>query len=355
MRILFTTVLILTLTFNSQAQSDVRITGVNTGSQTVTLTNLGDASESIGNHWLCNFPAYDQLNSLPVLGGSLSLMPGASVTVSWSDASGGDGECGYYSTNTFTSAAAMIDYFEWGSAFHTRETVAVSAGLWASGTFVAGSPPFGFIGGSGDHGFEFWIDAVAQVRIIKVDTEFEWVYLKNFGTIAQDMTVWELCNFPLYETIGGSNFILGDATIDPGETVIIGWSPASGNSGELGLYNFADFNNELAMEDYMEWGEGGHFRESVAVSKGIWGAGDFTPNGQPYCFTGGFGDFGVAFWSSTIEGCTYPEAENYDSTATVDDGLCIFPEICEGDLTGDDFIDTADLLGFLTVFGTACP
>jgi hypothetical protein len=54
-------------------------------------------------------------------------------------------------------------------------------------------------------------------------------------------------------------------------------------------------------------------------------------------------------------GCTYPEAENYDSAATDDDGSCTFNlATCMGDLNGDGLVSAQDLLSFLSVFGTDC-
>ena len=56
-----------------------------------------------------------------------------------------------------------------------------------------------------------------------------------------------------------------------------------------------------------------------------------------------------------VPGCTYPQAENYDSLATLDDGSCLVtPSSCVGDMDGDQGIDSADLLIFLSVFSTDC-
>ena len=52
-------------------------------------------------------------------------------------------------------------------------------------------------------------------------------------------------------------------------------------------------------------------------------------------------------------GCTYPEAANYDPLATRDDGSCDY-NACMGDFNNDGFVNTADLLMFLTIFGTVC-
>ncbi|MDB4787205.1 hypothetical protein OAG26_00700 [Flavobacteriales bacterium] len=57
-----------------------------------------------------------------------------------------------------------------------------------------------------------------------------------------------------------------------------------------------------------------------------------------------------------VMGCTYPDASNYDETATNDDGGCTF-EIanpCPTDLNGDGTTTTSDLLIFLGAFGTEC-
>ena len=57
-----------------------------------------------------------------------------------------------------------------------------------------------------------------------------------------------------------------------------------------------------------------------------------------------------------VMGCTYPDAENYDETATNDDGSCTFnvANPCPTDLNGDGETTTADLLIFLGAFGTVC-
>lgn len=56
--------------------------------------------------------------------------------------------------------------------------------------------------------------------------------------------------------------------------------------------------------------------------------------------------------SEEIWGCTYPTASNYNPVATSDDGTCNFA--CPGDFNGDGFIDTADLLAFLPLYGNSC-
>ena len=54
---------------------------------------------------------------------------------------------------------------------------------------------------------------------------------------------------------------------------------------------------------------------------------------------------------STFSGCTDPEAENYDPSATVDDGSCAYPNDCPEDLNNDGQISVADILLLLSDFG----
>ena len=57
-----------------------------------------------------------------------------------------------------------------------------------------------------------------------------------------------------------------------------------------------------------------------------------------------------------ILGCTYADAENYDATATVEDGTCEFVtgSDCPSDINGDGQVGTPDLLLFLSAFGQNC-
>lgn len=59
---------------------------------------------------------------------------------------------------------------------------------------------------------------------------------------------------------------------------------------------------------------------------------------------------------SGCEGCTYPDAANFNDAAISDDGSCTFDiaNPCPADLNGDGSITTGDLLIFLGAFGTIC-
>jgi hypothetical protein len=58
-------------------------------------------------------------------------------------------------------------------------------------------------------------------------------------------------------------------------------------------------------------------------------------------------------------GCTYVDAANYDASATVDNGSCVFDlgsggGGCAADFNGDGAIGAADLLDFLLLYDTFC-
>lgn len=66
-------------------------------------------------------------------------------------------------------------------------------------------------------------------------------------------------------------------------------------------------------------------------------------------------DDSCEFTSCVSPGCTYADADNYDASATEDDGTCTFTDDCPADINGSGFVDTSDLLDFLSAFGTGCP
>jgi hypothetical protein len=67
---------------------------------------------------------------------------------------------------------------------------------------------------------------------------------------------------------------------------------------------------------------------------------------------------GLTCQTAAFMGCTYHEALNFDSTANLDDGTCVFAEVCNdncpGDFNLDGTIGTEDLLIFLMEWGTIC-
>ena len=67
-----------------------------------------------------------------------------------------------------------------------------------------------------------------------------------------------------------------------------------------------------------------------------------------------FNDNGICD-DSEVFGCTYPDAMNFDSSATIDDGSCEYASNpCPTDLDSDGSVGASDLLIFLGAFGNTC-
>ncbi|MDH3649048.1 MAG: T9SS type A sorting domain-containing protein, partial [Saprospiraceae bacterium] len=106
----------------------------------VEIKNVGTAAQDISSLWLCQFPSYVQFSDMTITcqGGDLMLDSGEVVAFQAPFSfQASDGELAIYSTNSFGSSSAIVDYVEWGSTGHERSSVAQSAGIWPSGDFVA--------------------------------------------------------------------------------------------------------------------------------------------------------------------------------------------------------------------------
>ena len=106
-------------------------------------------------------------------------------------------------------------------------------------------------------------------------------------------SLW-LCNFPSYANISGSTLNLAAGAE---VTIVSTVSSLNAADGEIAIYNTNSFGSSTAMEDYVQWGSGGHQREVVAVNKGIWTAGTFIPANDGYSYTGDGAQNTVAFWT----------------------------------------------------------
>jgi hypothetical protein len=154
----------------SSALAQVRINEVGTlgvefqsASKWVELYNEGDAAVDVSSYWLCNFPNYKQISTLNVLDGNTTIPAGDFLVLEFADLGDTDSELGLYSTNDFANSDAMLDYMQYGSAGHMRESVAVSAGVWDAGTFVMPAPTgesMAYVGG-GANSAQDWMAAEA--------------------------------------------------------------------------------------------------------------------------------------------------------------------------------------------------
>lgn len=127
-----------------------QIASVTFGAPMVTIYNIGDEGGSLAGHWLCQRPSYVELPDITLepgegvaisLGGNVFLPPPGLKTgdgvFNVGALSASSGELALYSSNNFGSSDDIVSYVEWGTADHGRSSVAVGAGIWEAGAFVA--------------------------------------------------------------------------------------------------------------------------------------------------------------------------------------------------------------------------
>jgi len=126
---------------------------------------------------------------------------------------------------------------------------------------------------------------VSQVKINEVfyATGNDTIELKNFDSQPINITGWRFCSKLNYlPTINDLTIVGGGSlNIPAGGILVLTGFNLDNTAADLGLYlpvnSNADFATASFMVDFVQWGSAGQSRESVAVSKGIWSAGDFVP------------------------------------------------------------------------------
>lgn len=115
------------------------------GNDKMLVCNNSAATIDISTYRLCARFSYPRFNDsrFTILSGDLNLAVGDCVAIdlgTWNlnDVSSDLGI--YLPTGSFGSAAAMIDFVQWGTANIGREGVAVSKGIWSDNTFVVSAP-----------------------------------------------------------------------------------------------------------------------------------------------------------------------------------------------------------------------
>ena len=138
-----------------------------------------------------------------------------------------------------------------------------------------------------------------------------------------------------------------------------GWDPAASACTDLGggVYEYAialaPGTYEYKFINGNAWGDDEYVNGDCSNGAGnrvVTVVDAATDNGTP-CYTSC-----DACAPVVVAGCTYDAADNYNDQANDDDGSCTFTggSDCLGDLDGDGVAATADLLLFLSVFGSTC-
>ncbi|MEK6151957.1 hypothetical protein WIW50_01790 [Flavobacteriaceae bacterium 3-367] len=277
----------------------------------VELYNNGTLDVDVSDYFLCLGPGtYRRIGDLTV-SGDLNLSPGSFLTITYDqintaagqisgvNATGGLGL--YLNSSDFTDPATLSDFVQWGAGGSVREPVAVAAGIWTAGEFVTvigNSETSIAFDGEGDAASD-WAETAdptfgnansivaPEVSVVLNEVAYlgDQVELYNNGNLTIDVSDYQLCLGPgTYRRIGDLT-VSGDLALAPGAFLVATYdqiNTAAGQigganaTGGLGLYiNNSDFTAESTLADFVQWGDGGSIRESVAVAAGIWTAGDF--------------------------------------------------------------------------------
>ncbi|MEM7369190.1 MAG: T9SS type A sorting domain-containing protein [Bacteroidota bacterium] len=114
------------------------------------------------------------------------------------------------------------------------------------------------------------------INEVKYGGTSDTVELKNVGTTTVNVSSWWFCYRFVYNQLN-SLTASGNLNMAPGSIVYVTGLNMNNSSSDLGLYNSGSFGSSTAMQDFVQYGQGGIGRESVAVMKGIWTAGEFVP------------------------------------------------------------------------------
>jgi Lamin Tail Domain/Secretion system C-terminal sorting domain/PKD domain len=147
----------------SLAQSQLKLTYLDPTLKELKVKNYGAMSVDISTYRLCSSFVYKTLNQtgINILAGDFNLATGEEVYFSWTDAGNGfttamDDMGLYLPSGSFSTAANMVDFVEWGASGQGRENVAIAASLWSAGQFLEGDGPWEYIGTGSSSGLAQW-------------------------------------------------------------------------------------------------------------------------------------------------------------------------------------------------------
>ncbi len=152
--------------------------------------------------------------------------------------------------------------------------------------------------------------AQANPRISAIDPVADTVTIKNFGNASVDISSYWTCTLLVYSQFNSHPLVSGSLNLAPGAEVTISIF-LDDTAADFNFYTVPDFPDPNDMVDFTQYGAGGLGREFVAVSKGIWGAGDFVAGTGPFTYTGDGSQNGVSFWAAAFPAIPIPVAPHW--------------------------------------------
>jgi len=144
----------------------------------------------------------------------------------------------------------------------------------------------------------FSYNVSAQIRLVAVDPGNDKVTIQNFGTTTVPISDYWFCTLLVYDQLNSFTIDSGSLNLTAGSSVTLSGLNLRDSDADLGLYTSRSFGSATAMEDFMQWGDAGNGRESVANTANLWSSGDFLTGAGPFIYNGNGNQNGLSFWST---------------------------------------------------------
>lgn len=296
---------------------DLRISEVNPVTKTISINNIGNCDDGLDGFSL--FSDFSVVDLVSLVTPGYVLIAGETLEVVWSE---------WDPTFLYTHEGELslvnpvnqvVDYVQWGSPNHAAELNAVANNIWENHDFIAGEPPFIYIG-TGGFGVAEWSFVPYECNVIEASAGVTSECDLNSGLYTQEINLTLLAPPASGEiTLNGQGFVLdGDNT--------------SSLSGAAILAS-------LTLEDLVS--------DGLTVDLNVTFVAD---NACGAVFSEVF---------SAPEICFCLNDANFDGSINVGDILLVLAEFscsagCTADVTGDGNVNVSDLLSILSEFGQSC-
>lgn len=142
-------------------------------------------------------------------------------------------------------------------------------------------------------------ESASNVRIVGVNAAANEVTLQNFGDADADLSGYWFCLRRNYAQLSSVTISSGDLMLSENETVTFSIDVNDAGS-DVSIYNTGgSFTSPEALVDFMQFNGSytDNGREDVAVTKGIWTAGEFVEGATTFTYNGNGTENGASQWT----------------------------------------------------------
>tara|TARA_B100001059_G_C17604090_1_gene461082 strand:+ start:367 stop:684 length:318 start_codon:yes stop_codon:yes gene_type:complete len=101
----------------TSSEAQIRMVKIDTDNESVTIKNLGTSTVDISGYWMCSLFNYQSLGSITPIHGNYNFGQNEEVEISATSINLNDtsADVGLYSSSSFSSSAAIVDFFQYRS------------------------------------------------------------------------------------------------------------------------------------------------------------------------------------------------------------------------------------------------